>query len=98
MIDPNSVYLCDSGAQYLDGTTDTTRTLHFGTPTAMEKKAYTLVLKGNMALDMAVFPKGTTGFALDGLARQFLWVSNMIPQSTLRFISFYSFPAPIYPL
>jgi Xaa-Pro aminopeptidase len=74
-IDPKAIYLCDSGAQYLDGTTDTTRTLHFGTPTDAEKKNYTLVLKGNMALDMAVFPKGTTGFALDGLARQFLWVS-----------------------
>jgi Xaa-Pro aminopeptidase len=74
VIDPNAIYLCDSGAQYLDGTTDTTRTLHFGTPTDMEKKAYTLVLKGNIALDMAVFPKGTTGFALDSLARQFLWV------------------------
>lgn len=73
-IDPKAVYLCDSGAQYLDGTTDTTRTLHFGEPTEMERKAYTLVLKGNVALDMAVFPKGTTGFALDTLARQFLWV------------------------
>jgi Xaa-Pro aminopeptidase len=74
VIDPNAVYLCDSGAQYLDGTTDTTRTLHFGEPTEMERKAYTLVLKGNIALDVAVFPKGTSGFALDTLARQFLWV------------------------
>jgi Xaa-Pro aminopeptidase len=76
-IDPKSVYLCDSGAQYLDGTTDTTRTLHFGEPTEMERKAYTLVLKGNIALDVAVFPKGTSGFALDTLARQFLWVRPM---------------------
>lgn len=74
IIDPKAVYLCDSGAQYFDGTTDTTRTLHFGTPTEMEKKAYTLVLKGNIALDTAVFPKGTSGFSLDTLARQFLWV------------------------
>lgn len=74
VIDPKAVYLCDSGAQYLDGTTDTTRTLHFGEPTEMEKKAYTLVLKGNIALDVAIFPKGTSGFALDTLARQFLWV------------------------
>lgn len=73
-IDPNAVYLCDSGAQYLDGTTDTTRTLHFGTPTDREIEAYTLVLKGNIALDTAVFPKGTTGLALDCLARQHLWV------------------------
>lgn len=73
VIDPKAIYLCDSGAQYLDGTTDTTRTLHFGEPTGMERKAYTLVLKGMIALDRAVFPKGTTGFALDVLARQFLW-------------------------
>lgn len=70
------MYLCDSGAQYLDGTTDTTRTLHFGSPGAAEKKAYTLVLKGLIGLETAIFPKGTTGFALDCLARQHLWVSN----------------------
>ncbi|KAI9147909.1 Xaa-Pro aminopeptidase P [Paramyrothecium foliicola] len=73
VIDPEHIYLCDSGAQYLDGTTDTTRTLHFGKPSDAEREAYTLVLKGNIALDMAVFPKGTTGYALDGLARQYLW-------------------------
>ncbi|ESZ99310.1 putative Xaa-pro aminopeptidase P [Sclerotinia borealis F-4128] len=77
IIDPKAVYLCDSGAQYFDGTTDTTRTLHFGEPTEMEKKAYTLVLKGNIALDVAVFPKGTSGFALDALARQFLWEEGL---------------------
>ncbi|KAK0629842.1 peptidase M24, structural domain-containing protein [Bombardia bombarda] len=77
VVDPNAIYLCDSGAQYLDGTTDTTRTLHFGTPTPAEKTAYTLVLKGNIALDMAVFPKGTTGFAIDCLARQFLWKAGL---------------------
>jgi len=75
VIDPNAIYLCDSGAQYLDGTTDTTRTLHFGTPSETEKTANTLVLKGNIALDMQKFPKGTTGYAIDVLARQFLWVS-----------------------
>lgn len=74
MIDPEAIYLCDSGGQYIDGTTDTTRTLHFGKPTATEKEANTLVLKGHIALDMAVFPKGTTGFALDSMARQHLWV------------------------
>lgn len=73
VIDPKAVYLCDSGAQYLDGTTDTTRTLHFGQPTDMEIKAYTLVLKGVIALDRAVFPKGTTGFAIDAFARAALW-------------------------
>ncbi|KAM4055647.1 metallopeptidase family M24 domain-containing protein [Hirsutella rhossiliensis] len=76
-IDPQSVYLCDSGAQFLDGTTDTTRTLHFGNPSGEEKKAYTLVLKGVIALDTAVFPKGTTGFALDCLARQHLWKTGL---------------------
>ncbi|KAI5928787.1 putative Xaa-pro aminopeptidase P [Camillea tinctor] len=76
-IDPNAVYLCDSGAQYLDGTTDTTRTVHFGQPTEAEIEAYTLVLKGNIALDMAIFPKGTTGFALDCLARQHLWQQGL---------------------
>ncbi|KAL9601741.1 MAG: hypothetical protein Q9219_002352 [cf. Caloplaca sp. 3 TL-2023] len=73
IIDPTAVYLCDSGAQYLDGTTDTTRTLHFGEPTDLERQAYTLVLKGVIAIDRAIFPKGTSGFALDTLARQFLW-------------------------
>jgi len=73
VIDSSKIYLCDSGAQYLDGTTDTTRTLHFGQPTEMERTAYTLVLKGNIALEVAKFPKGTSGFALDTLARQFLW-------------------------
>ncbi|KAG9196213.1 putative Xaa-Pro aminopeptidase P [Alternaria panax] len=77
VIDPKAIYLCDSGAQYRDGTTDTTRTLHFTEPTDMERKAYTLVLKGNMALERVKFPKGTTGFALDVLARQFLWAEGL---------------------
>jgi len=76
-IDPKAIYLCDSGAQYQDGTTDTTRTLHFGEPTEMERKAYTLVLKGNIALERIKFPKGTTGFAIDALARQFLWAEGL---------------------
>jgi Xaa-Pro aminopeptidase len=76
-IDPKEIYLCDSGAQYLDGTTDTTRTLHFGEPNEMERKAYTLVLKGMISLDRAVFPKSTSGFALDILARQFLWAEGL---------------------
>ncbi|KAK2057666.1 metallopeptidase family M24 [Colletotrichum caudatum] len=77
IIDPTAIYLCDSGAQYLDGTTDTTRTLHFEQPTEAEKLAYTLVLKGNIALDTAIFPKGTTGFAIDCLARQHLWKEGL---------------------
>lgn len=77
VIDPNAIYLCDSGAQYLDGTTDVTRTYHFGQPTELEKKAFTLVLKGCIGLDSAVFPKGTSGFALDVLARQYLWKEGL---------------------
>jgi Xaa-Pro aminopeptidase len=76
-IDPGKIYLCDSGAQYTDGTTDVTRTLHFGKPTDAEREAYTLVLKGNIALDLAIFPKGTTGYALDSLARQHLWKNGL---------------------
>ncbi|MCJ1313811.1 hypothetical protein MMC25_007491 [Agyrium rufum] len=77
IIDPKAIYLCDSGAQYLDGTTDTTRTLHFGTPTDFERRAYTLVLKGVIALDTIVFPKGTNGVAIDSFARQFLWADGL---------------------
>jgi Xaa-Pro aminopeptidase len=77
IIDPDAIYLCDSGAQYLDGTTDVTRTFHFGQPTELEKKAFTLVLKGLIAIDTAVFPKGTSGFALDALARQYLWKEGL---------------------
>ena len=77
VIDPKAIYLCDSGAQYLDGTTDTTRTLHFGEPSDMERKAFTLVLKGHIALDSVRFPKGTTGYALDTMARQFLWQEGL---------------------
>jgi Xaa-Pro aminopeptidase len=73
VIDPKAIYLCDSGAQYMDGTTDTTRTLHFGTPSDMEIKAYTLVLKGVISIDRVIFPRGTSGFALDAFARQHLW-------------------------
>lgn len=73
IIDPAKVYLCDSGAQYFDGTTDTTRTLHFGDPTPQERESYTLVLKGHIALEQIRFPKGTSGFAIDALARQHLW-------------------------
>ncbi|KAJ5906794.1 Xaa-Pro aminopeptidase P [Penicillium subrubescens] len=77
IIDPTAIYLCDSGCQYLDGTTDTTRTFHFGQPTEFEKQAFTLVLKGLIAIDTAVFPKGTSGFAIDVLARQFLWKEGL---------------------
>ena len=69
----DAMLLVDSGAQYLDGTTDATRTWHFGSPTAAEKRAYTAVLKGNIGLDVAVFPDETVGFVLDAFARKPLW-------------------------
>ncbi|KAJ4835717.1 actin patch protein [Turnera subulata] len=72
-LDPDSIYLFDSGAQYLDGTTDITRTVHFGKPSAHEKACYTSVLKGHIALGNARFPNGTNGHALDILARIPLW-------------------------
>ncbi len=72
-LEPNSLYLIDSGAQYLDGTTDITRTIAIGTPTAEMKDRYTRVLKGHIALSRALFPKGTTGSQLDVLARHALW-------------------------
>ncbi|KAF8409916.1 hypothetical protein HHK36_002435 [Tetracentron sinense] len=59
--DAESIYLFDSGAQYQDGTTDITRTVHFGKPSAHEKACYTAVLKGHIALGCARFPNGTSG-------------------------------------
>lgn len=70
---PEGLLLLDSGAQYQDGTTDITRTIALGPLTDEEKKVYTLVLKGHIALSRAVFPEGTSGTQLDVLARQFMW-------------------------
>jgi Xaa-Pro aminopeptidase len=72
-ITDKNLYLLDSGGQYWGGTTDVTRTIHLGTPTAEQKRAYTRVLQGHLALQRAVFPKGLSGDYLDILARQFLW-------------------------
>ena len=69
--------LVDSGAQYLDGTTDITRTITLGNPTEQEKHDFTLVLKGHLALSRAKFPVGTTGVQLDVLARMPLWQETM---------------------
>ena len=69
--------LVDSGAQYLDGTTDITRTVTLGNPTAQEKHDFTLVLKGHLALSRAKFPVGTTGVQLDAFARMPLWQEAM---------------------
>ena len=68
-----TLYLVDSGGQYLDGTTDITRTVALGHPSAEMCSRFTLVLKGHIALSEAVFPEGTAGSQLDLLARQFLW-------------------------
>jgi Xaa-Pro aminopeptidase len=73
----NSLYLVDSGGQYNDGTTDVTRTMAVGEPTAEMRKRFTQVLQGHIALDKAVFPKGTTGGQLDVLARQYLWADGV---------------------
>ncbi len=67
------LYLCDSGGQYLFGTTDITRTIPLGPCSQLEKEDYTLVMKGHIALSKAVFPKGTAGCQLDVLAREPLW-------------------------
>ncbi len=67
------LFLCDSGGQYLFGTTDITRTVPLGPCSQLEKEDYTLVLKGHIALSKAVFPKGTAGCQLDALAREPLW-------------------------
>ena len=77
LLEMNNLYLVDSGAQYLDGTTDITRTVIIGEPTDEHKKMFTLVLKGHIALASAVFPKGTSGLQLDVLARQFLWAAGL---------------------
>ena len=74
---PKGFLLLDSGAQYLDGTTDITRTIALGELTDEEKRDYTLVLKGHIALAMACFPAGTRGAQLDVLARMPLWQHKM---------------------
>ena len=73
----NNLFLCDSGGQYLEGTTDVTRTVAIGKPTKSMKNHFTIVLKGHIALASAIFPYGTTGNDLDLLARLPLWKNNM---------------------
>lgn len=72
-----TLYLCDSGAQYLDATTDITRTVALGPPTAAMRRHFTLVLKGHIAIAEAIFPVGTTGAQLDTLARTALWRAGL---------------------
>ncbi|XP_018573804.1 xaa-Pro aminopeptidase 1 [Anoplophora glabripennis] len=69
----SSLYLCDSGGQFKDGTTDVTRTLHFGTPTEFERECYTRVLKGHIKIATSVFPRKIKGNYLDSFAREYLW-------------------------
>ena len=76
-LQPGTLYLVDSGAQYRDGTTDVTRTIAVGSPTQEMRERFTLVLKGHIALGRAQFPKGTRGSQLDVLARQYLWAAGL---------------------
>lgn len=77
IIGPDSYLLCDSGAQFKDGTTDITRSFAFGEPSEEYKKAYSLVLAGHIDLALATYPMGTKGVQLDLLARKALWDHQM---------------------
>lgn len=76
-IEPDSLFLVDSGGQYVDGTTDITRTIAVGTPSPDMRRHFTLVLKGHIAIATARFPEGTTGAQLDTLARYPLWQAGL---------------------
>jgi Xaa-Pro aminopeptidase len=74
---PGELFLVDSGAQYLDGTTDITRTVAIGKPSSEMRERFTLVLKGHIAIATARFPQGTRGIDLDPLARRALWQNGL---------------------
>lgn len=76
-LEPNNLLLVDSGANYLDGTTDITRTITLGNTTSQQRRDFTLVMKGHIALAQAVFPEGTRGAQLDALARINLWKDGL---------------------
>lgn len=76
-IQPKGLVLIDSGAQYLDGTTDITRTIALGPLTEEQRRVYTLVLKGHIQLELCKFPAGASGTQLDALARQAMWREGM---------------------
>ncbi|MDE6309995.1 MAG: aminopeptidase P family protein, partial [Muribaculaceae bacterium] len=76
-LEPDGLLLIDSGAQYLDGTTDITRTITLGNPTPQQRHDFTLVMKGHIALGSMIFPEGTTGHQLDAIARQYLWKEGL---------------------
>ena len=76
-LEPGQLFLVDSGAQYLDGTTDVTRTIAIGTPTDEMRDRFTRVLRGHIAIATCRFPEGTKGSQIDTLARQFLWQAGL---------------------
>ena len=76
-VQPGELLLIDSGAQYEDGTTDVTRTMAIGTPTAEMRDRFTRVLKGHIAIARAVFPDGSSGSQIDSFARQYLWQAGL---------------------
>src|SRR5947207_1084588 len=76
-ISPGDLLLIDSGAQYEDGTTDVTRTIAIGEPSAEMRDRFTRVLRGHIAIARAVFPEGVTGAQIDAFARQFLWQAGI---------------------
>jgi Xaa-Pro aminopeptidase len=76
-LEPNSLYLVDSGGQYQDGTTDITRTIAIGEPGEEMRRHFTLVLKGHIAIATARFPKGTRGCDIDAFARRPLWEAGL---------------------
>lgn len=78
IITGDEVFLLDSGGQYVDGTTDVTRTMHLkGAASEFEKQCFTRVLQGHIALDSTVFPRGTTGLMIDSFARRRLWAAGL---------------------
>ena len=76
-MEPGSLLLVDGGGQYLDGTTDVTRTMAIGEPSADQRRMFTLVLKGHIAMATVRFPAGTTGHQLDALARLPMWMAGL---------------------
>lgn len=76
-LSPDNMFLLDSGGQYFDGTTDITRTVSLGNTTDQQKRDFTLVMKGHIAVGSMIFPAGTRGAQLDALARQFLWKDGL---------------------
>eukprot|EP01035_Chromulina_nebulosa_P016804 gene16804-22286_t len=73
LLTKNDMLLLDSGGQYIDGTTDVTRTIHLGNPSEYQMEMFTRVLKGHIAIDSRVFPSGTPGCLIDSYAREHLW-------------------------